>query len=142
MPLWSSIAQLGECKMSEYIEKEELISPGVVKPKRVTVVAPTRDSQMSIVTDNRNTIQIMPRCPSDSAMDRMPSDEDSFLIHPKPKKVTYGSVTSLGTRLSTVEIEEELKNEDPEWIEFSIAMMYVIIGVVAMVLGLISVLTK
>lgn len=141
MPLWSSIAQMGRAKMLEYIEKEELISPGVVKPKRVTVVAPTRSNQISTAAEGRSAIQ-MQRCPSDSAVDGMSNDEDTFLLDPTPKNVTYGSFTSLGTRLSTVEIEEELKEDNPTWTEFYIAMMYVTIGVVAMSLGLVSVLTK
>ncbi|KAL3795824.1 hypothetical protein ACHAWO_011990 [Cyclotella atomus] len=139
MPLWSSMAQLGQNKMSEYIEKEELISPGIFKPKRVTVVVPTRTSQMNN-DDRNNTIQLQ-RCPSDSAIETISNDEDSFLIHPKPIK-QYGSVASLGTRLSTVELEEEMKKEDPTWTEFYVAMLYVGIGCVAMVLGLISILTK
>lgn len=141
MPLWSSIAQYGQNKMSEYIEKEELISPGIIKPKRVTVVAPSRISQMDNDDRNENNAIQLQRCPSDSAIESTLNDEDSFLIHPKPI-FQYGSVPSLGTRLSTVEIEEEMKKEEPTWAEFYVAMLYVGIGCVAMSLGLISILTK
>jgi hypothetical protein len=55
----------------------------------------------------------------------------------------YGSTAPcLATRLSAVEIEEEMKPNDPTWTEFYIAMFYVVIGVVAMALGLVSILTK
>jgi hypothetical protein len=146
MPVWSSIAQLGECKMSEYIEKEDSLSPGLLKPKRVTVVTPTRLSRTNLTNENYNLIQL-PRCPSDSAMDGKPNDEDAFLIHPnlqtRQAMYPYGSTAPcLATRLSAVEIEEEMKPNDPTWTEFYIAMFYVVIGVVAMALGLVSILTK
>ena len=142
MPLWSSIAQLGGKTMSDYIDKEDSLSPGLLKPKRLTVVAPLNKGTQH---KNEHAIQL-PRCPSDSATDQISGDEDVFLLHSNSQKVSYGSDNLnepyLVTRLSAVEIEEELKEESPNMSQFYIAMMYVVIGVLAMVLGLISILTK
>ena len=141
MPLWSSIAQLGGRTISEYIEKEDSLSPGLLKPKRLTVVAPLDKG----IQHENDAIQL-PRCPSASATDLMPGDEDVFLLHANSQKFSYGSENSnerfRATRLSAVEIEEELKEESPTLPQFYTAMMYVVIGVVSMVLGLISILTK
>jgi hypothetical protein len=54
--------------------------------------------------EQNNTIQLQ-RCPSDSAIEAISNDEDSFLIHPKPMR-QCGSVKLLGTGLSTDEFEE------------------------------------
>jgi hypothetical protein len=147
MPIWSTVAQVGQRKMSEYIENEDSLSPGVFKPKRLTVVPPR--SHMSNPHGNCNRIQ-MPRYPSDSALSNI---EQSHLIHPNPPGISYGSAmpsldadssteTSSCIHLSAVEIEVELKKEDPSWNDFYIAMFYVVVGVGAMTLGLASIMTK
>jgi hypothetical protein len=162
MPLWTSIAKLGEHNMEEYNEKEDSLSPGVVKPKRVTVVVPaTRSSHLNITSGDNTKIQ-MPRYPSDSAMNQEISNEEhSPLVKHSPQKTSYCSVdfnkmtrtsassvgarfsvASTGTRLSAIEIETELQKDDPTWVDFYIAMFYVSIGVTAMTLGLASIIRK
>ncbi|KAL3787775.1 hypothetical protein HJC23_009826 [Cyclotella cryptica] len=147
MPFWSTVAQVGQRKMAEYTEKEDSLSPGVFKPKRLTVVPPR--THLSNANRDVNRIQ-MPRYPSDSALSNV---EQAHLIQPKPPGISYGSATpsldtesttetSSSNRLSAVEIEVELKREDPSWKDFYIAMFYVVVGVVAMTLGLASIMTK
>jgi hypothetical protein len=149
MPLWTSIAKLGEHNMEEYNEKEDSLSPGVVKPKRVTVVVPaTRSSHLNITSGDNTKIQIS-------------NEEHSPLVKHSPQKTSYCSVdfnkmtrtsassvgarfsvASTGTRLSAIEIETELQKDDPTWVDFYIAMFYVSIGVMAMTLGLASIIRK
>ena len=151
MPLWSTIAMFGQTNMSVYIQKEDSLSPVLLKPKRLTVIPPATKNN-NVANGNQNAIQL-PRCPSNPTMKRMPSDEDTFLIHPKPLIVSYGSttaspntalkmVTTGCARLSAVEIEEELQVESPRWMQFYIAMMYTIVGVGAMSLGIVSILSN
>lgn len=125
MPLWSSIARLGERNVPYYIQKENSLSPGLLKPRRLAVVPPANHS--------------------DSEMGTASNNEGTLLINPNSQSGTYGSASDpTATRLShltTVEIQDELKEENFVWAQFYIAMMYVLIGIVAMTYGIMSIVT-
>lgn len=126
MPLWSSIARLGERNVPEYIQKENSLSPGLLKPRRLAVVPPT------------NT--------SDSEMGSASNNEDTLLTNHNSQSGTYGSASDQTTphhlnHLTSVEIQDELKEESFVWVQFYIAMMYVVIGIVAMAYGILSIIT-
>ena len=126
MPLWSSIARLGERNVPEYIQKENSLSPGLLKPRRLAVVPPTNNS--------------------DSEMGSASNNEDTLLTNHNSQSGTYGSASDQTTphhlnHLTSVEIQDELKEESFVWVQFYIAMMYVVIGIVAMTYGILSIIT-
>ena len=51
-----------------------------------------------------------------------------------------GNLLQRSSSITSVELNEELKNEVPTWTDFHIATSYVVLGVVAMIWGLASIL--
>lgn len=143
MPIWSAIAKIGQSKLAEYFEKEKLASPSVVKPKRVTIVDSTRYWQRL-----RGYVRASAALTA-ALRDVTSNGEGAALIRPSTLGAQYGSNVTEGysnvggtnsVELTPEEVEIELKNEKPTWGDFLIAMAYVILGVVALVFGLVSVL--
>ena len=162
MPLWCSLAKLGQKKLNEHFQKEEMISPGIVRPKRIMVVKPSHPHHISKEGG-------LIRSPSDSAIS---SSEQISLLHPKSQSVEhsqmsntlYGSTQvvagnkgiarAIASRnsqassfmlertnsLSSLEVEQEFRNDDPTWVDFRIAIGYIALGIVAMTFGLASIL--
>ncbi|KAL7529280.1 hypothetical protein ACHAXR_002879 [Thalassiosira sp. AJA248-18] len=141
MPIWSPMAQIGQTKLAEHFEKEDMASPRVVKPKRVSIVKPTLRPSAVLCS------AIDPDC-----------TEQTTLLKPKAGP-PYGTAGNEGvakliasqnnmngsqlrrtTSLTPLEVAAEMKNEVPSWVDFYIAMAYVVLGVVAMMFGLISML--
>jgi sodium-coupled neutral amino acid transporter 11 len=159
MPIWSEIAQYGQAKLDEHYEKEDMVSPSIVKPKRVTVVKPLRQ-----VTKNNEQagarVGGIIRSTSDPAIDGGKNSEQSSLLKPQLGSL-YGTSAVAGNEgvakmiaiqndmsgnllrstssLTSLEVKNELKDEVPTLIDFLIAIAYIVLGVVAMSFGLLSI---
>lgn len=129
MPIWSTIALFGQQKLDEHFETEEMASPSIVKPKRISLVEPKwQHGQASARFTGLSFI-----------------GEQALLLEGTPQSTTYGTKSFMGGNrrpgeLTPNEAQRELRNDIPTWFDFGIAIMYVIIGVVAMAYGLASVL--
>jgi sodium-coupled neutral amino acid transporter 11 len=126
MPLWCSIAQIGETKLAARFEQEKLISPGIILPRRVSIVGARRS------TVHMNPIPIS-------------SLETSSLLEPNSSTV-YGSSrdTNQDKEMQPMDrmdsfCSDEMKMETdtaaPTMVDFSIAIGYIILGIVAMTCG-------
>ena len=135
MPLWCSIAQTGETKLTAYFEKEQLISPGIILPRRVTV------NQIKAIKSVQTQLQ------SPSLLATVGTAESSLL------KSSVGAMSIYGTAQDTsqdeemlpmnridsftsVEVRIEMDKSAPNMRDFVIAIGYIVLGVVAMTLGL------
>mmetsp|Transcript_30790 Transcript_30790/g.66566 ORF Transcript_30790/g.66566 Transcript_30790/m.66566 type:complete len:677 (+) Transcript_30790:78-2108(+) len=140
MPLWSWLAQIGQKNLANHFEKEEMMSPSIVKPKRLSLAKPTWHYDKASTGISVNSIGITNACANDT-------EQTSLLLQPVSGSA-YGASTAsenlldgkVNGNLAADEIEMEPKTDGPTWLEFRIAIAYVILGVVAMLFGLISVL--
>jgi len=142
MPIWSMIAMIGQQKLAEHFEKEDRMSPGVVKPKRVSLMKPTWHHEHASARFSGKFV------PSDPSMNvGTNSSEQTMLLQPAIGS-TYGTdsvdrnllLNERGFSFSPEEAENELKTEVPTWSDFCIAIAYIVLGVVAMIFGLVSIL--
>jgi len=128
MPLWSTIACIGQVNLKAHFEKDDTASPSIaMKPNRVTVVKPTWNP--TIVDEQKGLIQ---------------SNVESKYgaISENTTTPNSGELLQRTLSLSSVEVRQELKseNEVPTWTGFMIAICYITLGVVAMICGLVSIM--
>jgi len=131
MPLWCSIAQIGESKLAAHFEHEKRLSRGVILPRRVSV---------------RPIVNTQPN-PHSNPIGNL---ETSSLLEPDSSTV-YGSypdtnqdreVIGRMDSFSSVEVKIEMDKTAPMMVDFSIAICYIILGMVAMTFGLGSILVQ
>jgi len=116
------------------------MSPSIVKPKRLSLAKPTWHYDKASTGISVNSNGITNTCANDT-------EQTSLLLQPVSGSAYGASTASENLLLGEVngnlvagEIEMEPKTDGPTWLEFRIAIAYVVLGVVAMVFGLISVL--
>lgn len=150
MPLWSNIAQIGRTNLAEHFEKEKMASPSVVKPRRVSIMKSTWDpsvitrssSDPEINKDSNNTEQtalLRSSLGSPYGSNIVAGDNGVAKMIASANNLS-GSLFHRTNSLTSAEVELELQNEVPTWIDFIIAIAYVVLGVVAMTFGLVSVM--
>lgn len=153
MPFWCIIAEFGQKNLAEHFEREDMVSPSLVKPKRVTVVKPTwqPSTEVGIARSSSDT---------DISHLESKSTEQTPLLGPilgstdgsnivagnqgvakmialnNPK----GNMMNRTNSLTSAEVENELHIDVPTWVDFLIAISYIVLGVVAMVWGVVSVI--
>ncbi|KAL9181356.1 hypothetical protein ACHAXT_010161 [Thalassiosira profunda] len=137
MPIWSSVAWVGQMNLADHYEREDLASPGVVRPKRVTLLTPK--SHPVVLTDVHASS-------NSQTASQDEGHEQTSLLESKRRGSKYGTnspnvnLLQRSSSITSVELNEELKNEVPTWTDFHIATSYVVLGVVAMIWGLASIL--
>lgn len=147
MPIWSMIAICGQRKLTEHFKKEEMMSPGLVKPKRVSLMKSTWHHERASARSSDIFV------PSDLLTNMGANGVEQTMLLQQASGSTYGTSfvagnllqndpngNLLANPLSSEEAEIELKNDAPTWVDFRIAIAYVVLGVVAMIFGLISIL--
>jgi len=129
MPIWSLIALVGKKKLADHFKKEEMSSPSVVKPNRITLVGPMRVSTTAVGNKSASAAA-------------NGSTEQTALLHLTMESMDNrkGTLLNRSNSITDYEAELELKHEIPTWMDFIIAFFYIGLGVVAMVAGLISIL--
>lgn len=137
MPLWCWLAQFGQAKLADHFEKERLISPGIVLPRRVSVsgIRTTKDAIPLVNTGAK---------PQSSLIG---SSETSSLVESSVSS-SYGSSNqdsemqpmSRMDSFCSIEVKEEMDRTDPNITDFIIAIGYIILGIMAMTFGLGSIL--
>eukprot|EP00986_Skeletonema_menzelii_P003267 scaffold980_cov140-Skeletonema_menzelii.AAC.6 len=139
MPIWCSIAQIGERQLAAHFEQEMLISPGIILPRRVTV-KPIRASTPMVHT------QLIP--PSN------PIHETSLLLDPNSTTSYESSQDNPQDQdkemqpmdridsFTSVEVKIEMDKTVPTMKEFCIAIGYIILGFVAMTFCLGSIIVQ
>mmetsp|Transcript_8801 Transcript_8801/g.17446 ORF Transcript_8801/g.17446 Transcript_8801/m.17446 type:complete len:703 (+) Transcript_8801:247-2355(+) len=165
MPIWCTIAKNGQKCLAKYAENEETLSPGLVRPKRIVVVPPSR--QKYSPGNDEKTDGIF-RSPSDSvitsATEKLPllqpiSDlgELSMSDNYGTKQIVAGNkgiAKAIASRnyqssgatiertdsLSSTDFAMELEKDDPTWADFRIAIGYIVLGVISMTFGLASIM--
>lgn len=143
MPIWSAIAQFGQTKLAEHFEQEEMMSPSVVKPKRVTLAIPPYHHTVSSNDRNANSTERTMLLKSNPGH---PYGANAVVGNAGVAKMIASKIKVNGSSLprtnslSSVEIEMELQKDVPTWKDFYIAAVYICLGAVAMIFGLISIL--
>ena len=136
MPIWSAIAIIGQSNLAKHFEKQDMASPSVTKPKRITVVKPTwhppaiHELQLSDPVVEQTSLLQLSASHYGARGSMNGGDADNM----------NENLLNRANSLTPSEITMETKNEVPTWKDFHIAMAYIILGVVAMVMGLVSVL--
>ena len=132
MPLWCSIAHIGETKLAAHFEQKQLISTGIILPRRVYV---------NPIRAGRPMVHTQPNPPSNPS-----SSETSSLLEPNSSRDTYQDREMQHMdridSFSSVEVKIEMDNTNPTMTDFLIAIGYIILGVVAMTFGLASILVQ
>eukprot|EP00578_Thalassiosira_sp_NH16_P032679 CAMPEP_0181076086 /NCGR_PEP_ID=MMETSP1071-20121207/228_1 /TAXON_ID=35127 /ORGANISM="Thalassiosira sp., Strain NH16" /LENGTH=557 /DNA_ID=CAMNT_0023157237 /DNA_START=388 /DNA_END=2061 /DNA_ORIENTATION=- len=145
MPIWSIIAQIGQKNLAEHLEKEDMQSPSIVKPKRISVVKPMWHPP-ALKQEQHAMIGHIARSSSDPSINSdSRATEQTALLEPNVcgnEGVAKRIVSNIHrtNSLTSVEVEIELRNLVPTWVDFLIAIAYIVLGVVAMIFGLVSVL--
>lgn len=133
MPIWANIASIAQARLAEHFEKLDMASPSFVKPKRVSVVKSNWHPPVESLTNGEissATALLQPNLVSQSQYGTDVTSSNNLNFTPLHRTDS----------LTSVEIRRELKNEDPAIWDFVIAISYIILGSLAMVLGLLSVL--
>lgn len=137
MPVWCWLAQFGQAKLADHFEKERLISPGIVLPRRVSV---------SGIRTTKGTIPLV-NTGANHQLSLIGSSETSSLV--ESVSSSYGSPNHDGSEMQpmsrmdsfcSVEVKEEMDRTDPIITDFVIAIGYIILGIMAMTFGLGSIL--
>lgn len=137
MPLWCWLAQFGQAKLTDHFEKERLISPGIVLPRRVSV---------SGIRTTKGTIPLV-NTGAKPQSSLIGSSETSSLVESSVSS-SYGSSNqdselqpmSRMDSFCSIEVKEEMDRTDPNITDFIIAIGYIILGIMAMTFGLGSIL--
>lgn len=136
MPIWSAIAIIGQSNLAKHFEKQDMASPSVSKPKRIAVVKPTWHPpaihELQISDPAAEQTALLQLSASQYGSRGTNNIEDAENQNEK--------LLNRANSLTPSEITMETKNEVPTWTDFHIAIAYIVLGVVAMVMGLISVL--
>ncbi|KAL7551784.1 hypothetical protein ACHAWF_014976 [Thalassiosira exigua] len=143
-PIWSAIAQFGQKNLNKHFDKN-MLSPSVVKPKRVSLMvnahltssptsqsvglvrstsAPKIDEEMALLS------KVQAHFVSDYGGAKMIASKNSL----------SGELLQKTNSLTPAEVESELNEEAPTWANFWIAVAFIVLGVMAMIFGLISIL--
>ena len=136
MPIWSAIAIIGQSNLAKHFEKQDMASPSVTKPKRITVVKPTwhppaiHELQISDPVAEQTALLQLSALQYGASGTSNGEDADNM----------NENLLNRANSLTPSEITIETKNEEPTWKDFHIAIAYIVLGVVAMVMGLVSVL--
>ena len=147
MPIWSSIAQMGQSKLMEYHAKEGMASPSIAKPKRISLVEPTQNGlaqKQTLATgfpsDTEQTalLKSRPGAPYGTKLTTAGIEGVNKMIAAQNNQIEDPGHSRTNS-LTSVEVEEELEKENPTWIDFHIAIAYIVLGVVALVFGLVSI---
>eukprot|EP00571_Detonula_confervacea_P008062 CAMPEP_0172316770 /NCGR_PEP_ID=MMETSP1058-20130122/29437_1 /TAXON_ID=83371 /ORGANISM="Detonula confervacea, Strain CCMP 353" /LENGTH=648 /DNA_ID=CAMNT_0013031175 /DNA_START=281 /DNA_END=2224 /DNA_ORIENTATION=- len=150
MPIWSNIAQIGKTKLAEHFKKDEMMSPSVVKRRRVSVVKPTWHPPGFTQEQPSANVGSITRSPSDPMINGDTNNtEETVLLQPylgspygsndvagndgvakmiASANSSNGSVLHRTNSLSSVEVKIELQNEVPTWVDFVIAIAYIVLG--------------
>ncbi len=165
MPIWCKIAKTGQKSLAKYAETEETISPGLVRPKRIIVVPPSRQK---FSPDNGEKKDGIFRSPSDSVITS--ATEKQPLLQPTSdlgelslsdnygttrivvgnkgiakaiasrNNQPFGATIERTDSISSTDFAFELQKDDPTWADFRIAIGYIVLGVISMTFGLASIL--
>ncbi|KAK1744715.1 transmembrane amino acid transporter protein [Skeletonema marinoi] len=141
MPIWCSVARIGEKQLAAHFEREMLISPGIIKPRRVSV-NPIRTGTPMVHTQLIPPSKLIPGG----------SLETSSLLDPNSATI-YGSSQDNPQdkemqpmdridSFTSVEVKIEMDKTVPTIMEFWVAIGYIILGLVAMIFGLGSIIVQ
>lgn len=140
MPIWCSVAQIGEKQLAAHFEQEMLISPGIILPRRVTV-KPIRAGTNMIQNLNPPSTPI-PIGSSETSSLLDPNSATSYvtsLDNPQDSEMQpLGRIDSM----TSVEVKIEMDKTVPTMMEFCVAIGYIILGIVAMTFGLGSIIVQ
>jgi hypothetical protein len=160
MPLWCIIAEVGRSKFTEHEFELSRKSPSVVN--RLGKIASKIRAQSNAIATTRNlmhqksgkrsaSFDDMLENYGDKIMDRnevYPLLQKSMLIPPSSQTSNYSSLVKdssiEGKNLSDdISIEEDPQEvSDQTWLDFLLAILYIILGSIALLAGLLSIAMK
>jgi len=146
MPIWSWLAQLGQINLAKHFEEDLMLSPSVVKPKRVSLMKPTwhHDQSSAWISYDTNQMTNMGANDTEQTMLLQPASGSTNIYSARAvvENLLHNTQNDnlLANSLTSEEFKNELQKVIPTWLDFWIAIAYVVLGVVAMTFGLVSVL--
>lgn len=135
MPIWCSVAQIGEKQLAAHFEQEMLISPGIILPRRVTVKP---------ILQNHLNLPSTPILAGSSETSSLLDPNSAIRYVTSLDKPQDSEMQPLGRidSMTSVEVKIEMDKTVPTMKDFCIAIGYIILGIVAMTFGLGSLIVQ
>jgi sodium-coupled neutral amino acid transporter 11 len=156
MPIWVGIARIGQSNLEQHFEEEAIKSPHLSRLGKIVHPNPVR-AKLKALTKQRKILppqrKLKPAL-SDMALDRERTDAEEFdgeardaLVTPRDA-VGYGTISGADSLQQEEEAKDNTSAEDsepdpqdsePTLYDFAVAIGFIVFGVIAMVVGLLSI---
>jgi sodium-coupled neutral amino acid transporter 11 len=156
MPIWVGIARIGQRNLEEHFEQEAIKSPHLSRLGKIVHPNPVR-AKLKALTKHRNILppqRKLKQALSDMALNREENDADEFdreargtLVTPRDA-IGYGTISGADSFQKQVEdiddtdaqdSEHDPQDSEPTLYDFAVAIGFIVFGVIAMVIGLLSI---